>query len=102
MDAKALGRRIKTAREQARMTQEELAEAIGCTPQHISVIERGLKIPKLDTFITIANVLHVSADELLRDDLEHLAEPGGATFLASLPEDLQRRLLRAVRAFMEE
>lgn len=101
MNQKALGRRIKTARERVGMTQEELAEAVGCTPQHISVIERGLKAPKLDTFITIAKTLHVSADELLRDDLQNTPEADSTAFLASLPGDVRQRLLRAVQIFLE-
>lgn len=49
------------------MTQLELACAIGCTPQHISAIERGVKKPTLETFVTIASVLRVPADVLLQD-----------------------------------
>ena len=67
MNQKAIGRRIKTARERKRLTQEQLAELIDLSPMHISVIERGVKLPKLETLINIANVLDVSADVLLQD-----------------------------------
>ena len=50
MDMVAIGSRIKAAREQAQLTQEELAEIIDISPTHMSVIERGVKTPKLDTF----------------------------------------------------
>ena len=36
---------------------------------YTGMIERGEKVPKLETFITIANVLEVSADMLLADVL---------------------------------
>lgn len=49
MDAKAVGQRIKAAREKKGLTQEELAALIDISPTHISVIERGTKIPRLDT-----------------------------------------------------
>lgn len=65
MDLKAIGRRIKIAREQKGLTQEALAELVDLTPMHISVIERGFKPTKLETFCRIANVLGVSADTLL-------------------------------------
>lgn len=39
MDLKAIGRRIKIAREQKGLTQEALAELVDLTPMHISVIE---------------------------------------------------------------
>ena len=69
MDMKAVGERIQIAREERCMTQRELAEAIGCTPQHISAIERGAKTPTLETFVAIATALQVPADVLLQDVL---------------------------------
>ena len=71
MDAKAVGQRIKTAREKKNMTQEDLAALVDISPTHVSVIERGSKIPRLDTFVAIANVLEVSADSLLVDVVDH-------------------------------
>lgn len=51
------------------MTQRGLAETVGCTPQHISAIERGTKTPTLETFVAIATALRVPADVLLQDVL---------------------------------
>ena len=65
MDLCAIGSRIKAAREKAGMTQEDLAAALEMSPTHISVIERGVKAPKLETLVNIANVLKVSSDMLL-------------------------------------
>ena len=65
MNEKAIGRRIKAARESKKLTQEQLAELVDLRPMHISVIERGVKLPKLETLINIANILDVSADVLL-------------------------------------
>lgn len=50
MDLKAVGQRIKAAREAKNLTQEELAALVNLSPTHVSVIERGLKVTKLDTF----------------------------------------------------
>ena len=63
MDLKAVGQRIKAAREAKNLTQEELAGLVNLSPTHVSVIERGLKVTKLDTFIAIANALDVSAED---------------------------------------
>ena len=71
MDLKAVGQRIKAAREAKNLTQEELAALVNLSPTHVSVIERGLKVTKLDTFIAIANALDVSADTLLIDVVTH-------------------------------
>ena len=75
MNLKAIGRRIKAAREQKGLTQEALAEQVDLSPMHISVIERGFKPTKLDTFCNIANVLDVSADTLLQDVINRSADP---------------------------
>lgn len=70
MDQIALGKRIKAARERAGMTQEELAAAVDYSVDHMSVVERGVKAPKLDKLVAIANVLKVGTDELLQDNLD--------------------------------
>ena len=100
-----IGHRIKTARENAHVTQEELASTIGCTTQHISAIERGQKTPKLDTFVRIANTLQISADVLLQDVLEHGADPLTCEFSLAMdlvPRELQSRLLQVIRVFSDE
>lgn len=69
MDQIALGKRIKAAREKACMTQEELAAAVDYSVDHMSVVERGVKAPKLEKLVAIANALNIGTDELLQDDL---------------------------------
>ena len=104
MDAIAVGRRIKAAREVKHMTQEKLAETIDLSTDHISVIERGVKVPRLDTFVAIANALEVSSDDLLIDVVDHAAQHQISELgeeLASVPVEQQRRILNAVRAFLE-
>lgn len=71
MDLKAVGLRIKTAREAKGLTQENLAALVDLSSTHISVIERGMKTVRLDTFVAIANALDVSADTLLVDVVTH-------------------------------
>lgn len=68
-DTKTVGERIQIAREERSITQRDLAQTIGCTPQHISAIERGAKTPTLETFVAIAAALRVPADVLLQDAL---------------------------------
>ena len=43
MDLKAVGQRIKSAREAKNLTQEALVALVNLSPTHVSVIERGLK-----------------------------------------------------------
>ena len=105
MDGKAVGRRIKEAREKRHLTQEELAARIDISPTHDSVIERGTKIPRLDTFVAIANALEVSGDALLLDVVDHAAESQASDLSAALeglPWEEKRRILKVVRTLMEE
>ena len=104
MDQKAIGRRIKAAREPIGLTQEELAEEVDLSPMHVSVIERGVKLPKLETLINIANALDVSADVLLQDVVNNqtklCASEASELFLRLRRED-QRRALAVLRSFVE-
>ncbi len=104
MDLKAVGLRIKTAREAKGLTQENLAALVDLSPTHISVIERGMKTVRLDKFIAIANALDVSADSLLVDvvtrSVDGLAS-GLPEAIHKLPPDEQKRLMKAIRAYVE-
>ena len=104
MDLKAVGQRIKAAREAKNLTQEELAALVNLSTTHVSVIERGLKVTKLDTFVAIANALDISADALLIDVVAHSVT--GVTnelsdMIGKLPKDEQKRILNAVRALVD-
>lgn len=104
MDQKAIGKRIKSAREKKGLTQEQLAEQVNLSPMHISVIERGNKLPRLETLIKIANVLDVSADTLLQDVVNNqikLRTSEASNLIAQLSREDQRRVLAALHSFVE-
>ncbi|MBQ8907326.1 MAG: helix-turn-helix transcriptional regulator [Clostridia bacterium] len=69
MNTSSIGKRIRKYREAKGWRQEDFAEKTGLSVTYTGMIERGEKVPKLETFITIANVLGVSADVLLADVL---------------------------------
>lgn len=60
-----IGRRIQLSREQAGLTQEQLAEKLELSTQFISAIERGVYGPSLDTVVKLCEELNVSSDWLL-------------------------------------
>ena len=104
MDQKAIGKRIKSAREKKGLTQEQLAEQVNLSPMHISVIERGNKLPRLETLINIANVLDVSADIMLQDVVNNqikLHTSEASNLIAQLSREDQRRVLAALHSFVE-
>lgn len=73
IDYTALGQRIADFRSKRSFSQEELAFSCGIGSKHISNIELGKSKPSLESLIQIANVLNVSADDLLVDSLTHSA-----------------------------
>ena len=98
-----LGVQLHFTIDQKSMTQEDLAARINISPTHVSVIERGTKIPRIDTFVAIANVLEVSADELLVD-VVNCAANGVASNLSAaievLPHEEKMRVLKVVAALI--
>lgn len=104
MDQVALGKRIKAARERVGMTQEDLA-AVDYSVDHVSVVERGVKPPKLEKLVAIANVLNVGTDELLQDSL-NAATMLRATELSerlkTLSPDGQRKVMNVLDALITE
>ena len=62
MDAKSLGRNIQKYRLAKGMTQDIAAEKSGLSTNYFRQIELGNKVPRLETFLRIANTLDVSTD----------------------------------------
>ena len=60
-----IGKNIQAARIQQNLSREALAERSGLSANFIGNIERGEKAVSLESFISIANGLGVSADVLL-------------------------------------
>lgn len=52
-------------RKEADLSQEELAIMASLHRTEISLLERGVRLPRLDTLVKVAASLEVSADELL-------------------------------------
>lgn len=62
---KAIGKRIKKARLDRKMTQEYVSEQLGVGCQHISNIERGIIGISFETFYELAKLLNCGADYLM-------------------------------------
>ncbi len=59
-----LGKRIKTLREKAHLTQEKLAERSGISLDYLGKIEVNINKPGLKTLIKVSNALEVPIKEL--------------------------------------
>jgi len=80
-----LGLKIKDIRQSRKLTQDKLAELVGCNTSHISNIENNHTKVSLNVLLSIANALNTSIDYLLSDQYEN-------TSLA-----LENEILRALK-----
>lgn len=68
LDYAKIGKKIKTLRNTARLTQEQLAEKCNISTSYLGHIERGTRRLSLETAVRIADVLGVGTDELILAD----------------------------------
>lgn len=61
---KTLGRRIASLRKAQKLTQEKMAEALGCSVEFISLVERGVNAPSVAGLEKFAKILKVEVKEL--------------------------------------
>lgn len=65
------GEKLRTLRKRRQMTLTELAADLGYVAHsYISAVEMGKKIPTVEFVLKVANLFHVSTDQLIRDDVE--------------------------------
>lgn len=69
VDYEKMGKRIKYKRQTRNMNQEEIAKRVQISPSYYGNIERGNRVPSVDTLVAIANALEVGTDFLLADSL---------------------------------
>ena len=68
LDDVLLGKRVKIARKEKRLTQEELAGLCNCTPTHICNIENGKIGISLELLFKISILLGKSMDYFVMDN----------------------------------
>ncbi|MCU0771476.1 MAG: helix-turn-helix domain-containing protein [Verrucomicrobia bacterium] len=61
---KKLGQRIASLRKARKLTQEQMAEALCCSVEFISLVERGVNAPSVAGLEKFAKVLKVEVKEL--------------------------------------
>ena len=71
IDYAKLGLRIKELRIKKGLTQDNLAELVGCNTSHISNIENNHTKVSLNVLLSIANTLNTSIDYLLANQYDN-------------------------------
>jgi len=62
---KALGATLRKARETSGISVREMASRLGCSPSHVSQVERGVTSPSVHTLFSMVRELGGSLDDLL-------------------------------------
>lgn len=65
-----MGRKIAGLRKSNNMTQDELAERLGVTPQAVSKWENGVSMPDIAILPKLSEIFSVTIDELFAKDSE--------------------------------
>jgi len=97
IDYKAIGRRIKTCRKNAGLTQVDLAEKLGVTDKYISQIECGTSEVSLKRIFKLAELLEIKPEYLISD-----INPGSGDYLKSeISEQLNKLTSKKTEFFIE-
>lgn len=83
-DFRAIGNRLLAVRRHCGMTQLEVAVAAELSERAYADIERGTVNMRMETFLRICNVLHVTPDEILTET---------DTALSAAQEELWQKLV---------
>lgn len=69
-----LGKQIKIHRQEARMTQEELADRVYVSRQTVSNWENDKSYPDVNSLVLLSEVFQISLDKLIKGDIDVMKE----------------------------
>lgn len=104
MDLNSIGSNIRKYRKAQKLRQQDLAEMVDVSVNYIGMIERGEKLPSLETLIAIINTLKVSADMVLADVIDtgyKTKESLLSEKLDTLPRRERNRIYNVVKAMIQ-
>ncbi len=91
--ARRFGENLRRARREAGISQEELGFRSGLHRTEIGILERGERLPRLDTFLKVAAGVGVSVDSPFVEGISWkagglIATPGFFSISSSAEDDL--------------
>ena len=95
-----LGRRLQKYRENAKVTQKQMADACGCSKNYLSAVERGINKVNVSVLTGYARTLGMSLDELAGFETKGEILPELRTALYEMDEDQQRKVLQMIELMM--
>lgn len=105
LDSRLLGRRIQMYRRTKNLSAEKLAELIDVSVPYVRELERGAKTPSMKMFVTIANQLEVTADELLCDSItkdEQMVLSEFAALISACSREKLKIIIAVINSLIKE
>ena len=105
LDSQKIGYRIRKARKRRKWRQDDLAEKIGKSTTYIGMLERGERLPTLDTFVDIVTALEVTADEILCDVVNYGYQTRLLQYdkrIKELGQNDRHKLYNIIEAYLEK
>jgi len=84
-----VGERIKEARKNKNMSQQALGDLLGVSKVSICGYENGLRIPTMENFLQLIDILDLSPDYLLGRDIDCVSEEDESYVVKLAKEDLE-------------
>lgn len=69
-----IGKRLKEARKNKNLSQQQLGDMLGVSKVSICGYENGIRIPTIENFIKLLDILDLRADYLLGRDITVVSE----------------------------
>ena len=97
---KLIGIRIMQRRKALKMTQEELAEQVGLSKNHLSNIERGVYLPTTQLVLRLCAVLGETPDFYLIGKITTETDEI-SSLIKRLPENSQKVVCRLIETYLD-
>lgn len=94
-DLKRIGENLRIYRKQQGLTQFDVAEAAGLSSRAYTDIERGTANTRIETFIKICNVLNVTPDMILMEEIKET--PDMESIISQLNNCNKKERLTAIK-----
>ena len=100
LDNRLIGIRIMQKRKEKSITQEQLAEKLSLSKNHISSMERGKCLPTASTILDLCEVLGGTPDYYLIGRIDTKTENDIVCLLSKCPPDNQKFLKSFIELYI--
>lgn len=97
-----IGNNLKLVRKRKRMSQEEVATALGFTRSTYSGYENGVAQPSLENLVVLSDFYGVPIDELVKKDFSELSDNEWSRMDKGLYTDVKGQKLRVLTTVVDQ